>query len=79
MIKTIQCPYEWKSGWQHPYRIACGGDEIPSEISGRWYIYVYNVVEQSHCYYSFNEDLFISEKEFANRLDARNSRLNSIN
>ena len=48
------------------------------EISGRWYIYVYNVIERSHCYYSFNEDLFISEKEFDNRLQARNSRLNSI-
>ena len=78
MIKTIQCPYDWKSGWQHPYRIACGGNEIPSEISGRWYIYIYNIVERSH-YYCFNEDLFITEKEFDNRLNGRNIRLNSNN
>ena len=53
--------------FSHPYRIACGGSEIPCYYSklGGWAIYVYNVESGKHEYYSWKDDRFYRENEFA--------------
>ncbi len=53
--------------FSHPYRIACGGNEIPMFFAnlGGWAIYVYNVVTRKHEWYSWKDDRFYTEIEFA--------------
>ena len=67
MNDSIACPYDSKSGWQHPWQIACGGTEAPFIMNGLWYIYVLNVDEKQYYYFSFKEDIFLTEKEFQDR------------
>ena len=69
------CPYDWKNAWQLPWTIACGGNEIPSCINGKWYLMVLNLDEQKYYYYCFNEDIFKTEKEFE---DILNVSINSV-
>ena len=78
-MNNTQCPYNWRNDWLHPWAIGCGGNEVPSIVSGKWYLYVWNVEEKKNYYYCFNDDLFITEKEFDAVLNARNLRMcNSI-
>jgi hypothetical protein len=63
------CPYDWKAGWQHPYQIGCGGNEVPCIVSGKWYIYVWNCIEKTNCYYCFNDDLFITQEQHKEIVD----------
>ena len=67
MNDLIACPYDSKSGWQHPWQIACGGTAAPFIMNGLWYIYVLNVDEKQYYYFSFKEDIFLTEKEFQDR------------
>lgn len=59
-----ECPYDWRKAWQHPWQIACGGNEIPCKVNGKWYLFVLNVDEKKYYYYCFEEDIFKTEKEF---------------
>ena len=70
------CPYNWKSAWQHPWQIACGGNEAPFIMNSQWYIYVLNVEEKQYYYYSFKEDMFLTEKEFQDRNSSWQTLLN---
>ena len=65
----MNCPYTWKTGWQKPWQIACGGTEVPCQVSEKWYIMVLNLDENRYYYYCFNEDVFKTEKEFENILN----------
>lgn len=47
-----------------PWQVGCGGTEVPFSLKGRRYIYVWNQVERRHYYYSFSEDIFISDSDF---------------
>ena len=61
------CPYDWRRAWQDPWQIACGGTEIPFVSNGLWYIYVLNIDEKQYYYFSFKEDIFLTESEFQRR------------
>ena len=69
------CPYNWKKDWPYPWSIGCGGNEVPSSVSGKWYLYVWNSEEKKNYYYCFNDDLFIIEEEFEKILNARLTRV----
>ena len=62
--KKQDCPYDWRNAWQAPWQIGCGGSEIPCLVNGKWYVYVWNTDEKKNYYYCFNEDIFLTEKEF---------------
>lgn len=66
----LECPYNWKYDWPEHITIGCGGTETPTEIAGKWYIYLYDRQEGVHKYFCFNDDLYISDKEF--ELNIRN-------
>ena len=61
---SLECPYQWESGYPEGVSIACGGTERPQKIAGKWYIYVWIPTLQFHQYYCFNDDLFYSDKYF---------------
>ena len=63
-MNNTKCGYDWRSGWQHPWQIGCGGNETPCKVNGKWYIYVWNADEKKNYYYSFSDDVFLTEKEF---------------
>ena len=63
------CPYDWRNWDNVNWTIACGGNEIPSYINGKWYLLVLNLKEQKYYYYCFNEDIFKTEKEFEDILN----------
>ena len=60
----LHCPYKWKTGWPKGVFIGCNGNEVPSKIGGKWYIYVWIPVSRSHEYYCFEDDLFYSDSHF---------------
>jgi len=72
----MNCPYDWKSAWQAPWQIACGGTEIPSQVNGKWYLMVLNLDENKYYYYCFEEDIFKTEKEFEDILNVMQKSLN---
>ena len=45
-------------------------------MNGQWYIYVLNVEEKQYYYYSFKEDMFLTEKEFQDRNSSWQTLLN---
>lgn len=50
--------------FQYPWRVGCGGTEVPFVREGKRYIYVWNMEEKAHYYYCFDLDLFIPDREF---------------
>ena len=65
--RTDACPYSWKTGYPVGIRIGCCGDEVPTFIGKKWYIYLWDSRTHLHIYYCFNDDLFLSEAEFQTR------------
>lgn len=61
-----ECPYNWQSGWPEGVYVGCCGQEVPSRIGGRWYIYVWIKPKNIHQYYCFEDDLFYSDTYFEN-------------
>tara|TARA_B100000959_G_C14734177_1_gene522267 strand:- start:28 stop:318 length:291 start_codon:yes stop_codon:yes gene_type:complete len=58
----------WRDWDNVNYTIACGGNEIPSLTNGNWYLMVLNLKENRYYHYNFNQDIFYTEKEFAEQL-----------
>lgn len=52
-------------GFQFPWRVGCGGAEVPFTREGKRYIYVWNAVERAHYYYCFDTDIFIRDVDFS--------------
>ncbi len=61
---SLECPYNWKLDWPEHISIGCCGTETPVQIAGKWYIYLYDRQAGGHKYFCFNDDLYISDKEF---------------
>lgn len=55
------------AGFPWPWRVACGGMEVPFLQDGKTYIYVWNQKSKTHGYYCFNDDVFITDVEFHDR------------
>jgi hypothetical protein len=72
----IDCPYNWKDWCNELWTIACGGNEIPCNINGKWYLMVLNLKENKYYYYCFNEDVFKTDKEFEEIKSSMQSKLN---
>ena len=61
---SLECPYNWRLDWPEHITIGCGGTETPTQIAGKWYLYLFDRNEGSHKYFCFNDDLYISDKYF---------------
>ena len=55
-------PQNWDKGFDHPWKIGCGGHETPF-ISNKWWLYMWNSIEKNHYYYCYDDDLFTKELE----------------
>jgi hypothetical protein len=58
-------PANWNKGFQHPIRIASGGQEVPFIKDGRWYLYVWDSQKQKHYIYSYTDDRFYDDDYFS--------------
>jgi len=56
-------PTNWRKGFgpDSEWSIACGGDEIPMKIEGKWYLYVWSKKLKMHKYYCYEDDVFWNE------------------
>jgi len=70
-MSTLVEPANWRTGFSHPWRIGCGGTEVPFIRNGNLYLYVWNSAENKHYYYSFAEDLFILDMQFPEHCPVR--------
>ena len=51
-------------GFQWPWLVGCNGCEIPFSKNGKTYLYMWNAVENAHYYYCYQDDIFITDKEY---------------
>ena len=56
-------PKNWDKGFDHPWKIGCGGNETPFISNNKWWLYMWNSIEKNHYYYCFDDDLFTKELE----------------
>ena len=56
-------PENWDKGFDHPWKIGCGGNETPFISNNKWWLYMWNSIEKDHYYYCYDDDLFAKELE----------------
>jgi len=56
-------PENWNKGFDHPWKIGCGGHETPFISNNKWWLYMWNSIEKDHYYYCYDDDLFTKELE----------------
>ena len=54
-------PENWDKGFDHPWKIGCGGNETPFISNNKWWLYMWNCIEKDHYYYCYDDDLFTKE------------------
>ena len=54
-------PENWDKGFDHPWKIGCGGHETPFISNNKWWLYMWNSIEKDHYYYCYDDDLFTKE------------------
>ena len=55
-------PQNWDKGFDHPWKIGCGGDETPFVYCNQWWLYVWNTEDKKNYYYNFADDMFYDKK-----------------
>ena len=41
-------PENWNKGFDHPWKIGCGGHETPFTSNNKWWLYMWNSIEKDH-------------------------------
>ena len=48
-------PENWDKGFDHPWKIGCGGHETPFISNNKWWLYMWNSIEKDHYFYCFDD------------------------
>lgn len=54
-------PTNWDKGFDAGWGVGNGGTEQPFLYNGKWFLYVYNRRTGKHAYYSYKDDMYLSD------------------
>lgn len=57
-------PTGWTTGWTREYGPAGNGTEVPFPRNGRWYLRIWDAVNQQHLIYCFETDISTLESDW---------------